>query len=193
MNSLNPYNFTTRSKMKQVTITAGHGGKDSGAVNGQITESFIATDFRNMVKFYLEKSGITVLSDGNSSENKPLTEAISLAKKSKLAIEFHCNASSNPSAKGVEALANSKDKQLCKDLCLAVAKELSTTTRGADGGWKAEDSGQHHRLGFVQAGGIIMELFFISNPKELEIYLAKKWVIAKAVAVVILGYMNHTA
>ena len=48
---------------KTVTITAGHGGGDPGAVNGNITEAYIATDMRNMLKLYLERAGVKVRTD----------------------------------------------------------------------------------------------------------------------------------
>ena len=57
--------------------------------------------------------------------------------------------------------------------------------RGAQG-WKPENSGQHSRLGYVRGGGIILELFFISNDDELKIWQDKKWLIAKAVSQVLI-------
>ena len=57
--------------------------------------------------------------------------------------------------------------------------------RGAAGGWKDQSSGQHTRLAYVSGGGIILELFFISNPEELSIYQSKKWLVARELADVI--------
>jgi N-acetylmuramoyl-L-alanine amidase len=63
-------------------------------------------------------------------------------------------------------------------LCKAVADALRITNRGA----KPENSGQHTRLAFVRAGGIILELLFITNAGDLEAYDARKWLAASAVA-----------
>ena len=70
-------------------------------------------------------------------------------------------------------------------MCKAVSDVMGIPTRGTDGGWKNEGSGQHSRLGYVRNGGIILELFFISNPAELAVWQDKKWLVAKAVAEVL--------
>lgn len=173
-----------------VTITAGHGGRDNGAVNGQITEAEIATDMRNIITFYLERDGIKVRTDGRGSDNQTLREAIKLIKGSKIAVEIHTNSFHLPSAKGVEALAQRKDRVICQKLCSAVAKIMDTPIRGSEGGFKSEGSGQHSRLGYVRNGGIILELFFLSNPSELKIYQAKKWLIAREIAGVIRDHVR---
>ncbi len=59
-----------------------------------------------------------------------------------------------------------------------------------DNGWKPESSGQHSRLAYVSNGGIILELFFISNDAELETWNLKKWLIAKAVADVLIQHVR---
>lgn len=176
--------------MTIVTITAGHGGSDPGAVNGNVTEAEIATDMRNMIKLYLERKGIDVRTDGNGSDNQSLTNAIKLISGSKVAIELHCNAFSKPSAGGVEALAQPKDKAICQKLCKAVSRVMGIPIRGSEGGFKSEGSGQHSRLGYVRNGGIILELFFISNPVELQTYQARKWLVARELADVIASHVG---
>lgn len=169
--------------MRNIVITAGHSNADPGAVSGVVTEAHIVTDFRNMVAHYLKEAGAKFFTDGTGSENLPLAQAIALVRPGDLAVEFHCNSFSNPGATGVESLSGQKDKVIGAAICNAVAKTLNIVNRGA----KDEGSGQHSRLGFVRAGGIIVELFFISNPEDLRRYLDKKWLVAKAVAGVLIG------
>lgn len=176
--------------MTTVTITAGHGGSDPGAVNGNVTEAEIATDMRNMIKLYLERKGVKVRTDGKGSENQSLTNAIKLISGSKVAIELHCNAFSKPNAGGVEALAQPKDRIICQKLCKAVSRVMGIPIRGSEGGFKSEGSGQHSRLGYVRSGGIILELFFISNPVELQTYQARKWLVARELAEVIAAHVG---
>lgn len=167
--------------MKIVTITAGHSNTDPGAVNGERTEAQIVAECRNMVVSYLKTFGIVTRSDGTGTSNLPLSTAIQLAKGADLAIEFHCNAGV-PSAKGVEVLSDDKDKVIAKRLASAIHRVLGIPLRG-EGGWKSEGSGQHSRLGFIsKGGGLIVELFFISNDAELALWDAKKWLVAKAIA-----------
>lgn len=168
--------------MTKIVLTAGHSNTDPGAVNGLNREADIAQDMRNMVAHYLRERGIEVTTDGEGKGNLPLRDAVKLIQRGKVAVEFHTNAFHLPSAAGVEALAQTKDKALCQKLCQAVADVMGIPVRGGQGGYKAESSGQHSRLGYVRNGGIILELFFISNPQELQAWLDKKWLVAKAVA-----------
>lgn len=73
------------------------------------------------------------------------------------------------------------NKALCQKLYSAVAKVLKNKIRG-DVGYQPENAGQHSRLGYMRNGGIILELFFISNDEELSVWKAKKWLVARAVA-----------
>ena len=171
--------------MSVITVTAGHSNQDPGAVNGLFREADIAQEMRNMVALYLRQKDIAVKTDGEGKGNLPLPAAIKLISGSKAAVEFHCNAFSKPTAGGCEALSQPKDRALSQRLCKAVSGVMGIPTRGNDGGWKNEGSGQHSRLGYVRNGGIILELFFISNPAELAVWQDKKWLVAKAVAEVL--------
>ncbi len=166
--------------MKTIVITAGHSKTDPGAVNGVITEADICADLRNLVSFYLARDGIDHLKDGSGGDNLPLRDAIKLIKPNSIAVEFHCNAF-NATSSGVETLSSASNKPLGEKLCKAISEVLDIPNRGA----KGEGSGQHSRLGFVQAGGLILEVFFISNPTELRKYLDKKWLVAQAIAEII--------
>jgi N-acetylmuramoyl-L-alanine amidase len=169
--------------MKKVVITAGHGGSDSGAVNGQISEAFIASDMRNMLAFYLTRDhGIVPTTDGLGQVNLPLTEAIRLAKGADLAIEIHTNAFTKPTAGGVETISTPKRKAQAQRLSKAISRAMDIPLRG-EGGWIDQSKSARGRLGFInQADGLIIEMFFISNPTELTTYMNKKWLVAKALA-----------
>ena len=166
--------LTKTSVGKIITITAGHNNKDPGAVNGKVTEANVVTDMRNIIVKKLRALGHTVRTDGEGDDNKTLSEAVKLISGSVIAIEFHLNAAASKSAGGVEALSDSKHKNVSQDICLGISKVLGNKTRGNEGGWKPENSGQHSRLAFVSNGGIILEAFFISNDTELNKYNANK-------------------
>lgn len=169
--------------MKSFTITAGHSNDDPGAVAFGRREADITVDMRNMVTFYLQKAGAKVTNDGESKINKSLSEAIKLIKDSDISVEFHCNAGS-PSANGVETLAKTKDQKLAKDISKAICDVTGWKLRRTEGWY--QDADEHHRFGFVRNGGLIVELFFITNISELGVWDQKKWLIAKEVANVLL-------
>lgn len=162
-------------------LSAGHSVKEPGAVSGSRKEADIAEEFRNLVSVELSNRKYPHEVDGKGAENTVLNDAIKRMRAHRVGMEFHCNAAENPKATGVEVLCAPKDNILAGRICKALADSLGIRNRGV----KAENSGQHHRLGFVQAGGMIVELFFISNKSDLAAYDAKKSDAAKAVAAVI--------
>jgi N-acetylmuramoyl-L-alanine amidase len=175
-----------------IFLSAGHSTVDSGAVTsvkdaaGQTVvrkEADIAEEFRNLVSFCLTDLKVEHTADGVGHQNMTLAETVKIVGKNRPALEFHCNAAEDHRASGAETLSAPKDMALGSKLCAAIANVLGIPNRGA----KSEDSGQHHRLAFVRAGGIIVELFFISNVNDLAAYDAKKWPLARAVASVLSG------
>ena len=167
---------------KTVTLTAGHSNTDPGAVNGSDREADLAQDMRNIVASILRDDyGLTVKTDGTGKGNLSLGEAVKLIRGSDVAIEFHTNAAASKTATGVEALSTPKNKRWCQVLSRAVADATGWTLRG-DGGFKPDNAGQHSRLAYAQAGGIVFEPFFISNDADLKLFKERKWIICRAVA-----------
>ena len=167
---------------KIIVLTAGHSNTDPGAVNGSDREADIAQDMRNITASILRNDyGLTVKPDGEGKGNLPLREAVKLIRGSDVAIEFHTNASANKSATGIEALSTVKNKRWCQVLSRAVADATGWKLRG-EGGFKPDNAGQHSRLAYAQAGGIVFEPFFISNDNELKLFKERKWIICRAVA-----------
>lgn len=170
-----------------VTITAGHSNTDPGAVNGKIKESELVTNFRNAVSFYLREAGVQVKNDRTGSQNDPLSSAIKLIKGSSVAVEFHMNAATSKQANGVETIALPRDKKLAQDLSSAVSSALGSRLRG-DNGWIDQSKSARGSLAYINAGGLILELGFISNEAELAAFQARYWIAAKAVAKVLIEY-----
>lgn len=174
-----------------IYLSAGHSTVDSGATTSQMVdgkkvirkEADIAEEFRNLVSFYLMRAKIPHLADGVGDENLPLVDTVKLIGRNRPAVEFHCNAGP-AQATGVETLSAANDMVLGSRICKAIADILGIRNRGA----KPENAGQHHRLAFVRAGGIIVEMFFLSNPNDLAAYDAKKWLMAREVADVLIAH-----
>lgn len=164
---------------KSLFISAGHSDTDPGATGHGYTEADIVLEFRDLVAQYL-RGRVVFDMNGARGQNLPLSEAIEAAKTHDIAVEFHCNAFTNPSATGVETLSAREHYPLGNAICKAVSETLGIANRGA----KGEDSGQHTRLGFIsRGGGIIVELFFITNKNDLESYKRRKLDLARKVGI----------
>lgn len=177
---------------KIVVLSAGHDSvKDCGAVaKDGTTEAEMVTQFRNAVAYYVQQDkGIHVKVDGYGKSNLPLRDAVKLIDGSVIAIEWHMNAAESQTAQGVEVLSQDKDKVISQKIAKSIADVMGSKLRG-EKGWKSESSGQHSRLAWVSNKGIIVELEFISNPERLQVFKDKLWLVAKAVAQVILEYVN---
>jgi N-acetylmuramoyl-L-alanine amidase len=165
--------------MRRIFLSAGHSTVDPGATANGRRECDLAVDLRNMVALYLERAGVPFGVDGEGAENLPLAATVALTRRrDDLEVEFHCNASDNPAATGVETLSGPRDLALGARICHAIATGLGIRNRGA----KPENAGHHSRLAFVGAGGIIVETLFITNRDDLAAWDARKWLAAKAIA-----------
>lgn len=167
-------------------VTAGHGGSDPGAVAGPVCERDLMTELRDIVAVKLRGKGADVRTDGARWQNLPLVHALTLVPGSDWAVELHTNASPNPAATGVEVVAMPKDKARAQRLAQAIANVLGLRVRG-DAGWIDQTATARGRLGFVRAGGMVVECFFISNPFDLAVYQERKWLVASAIAAVLAG------
>lgn len=170
-----------------VAVTAGHSNTDPGAVRGSDKEADFVVKVRNAVELYLLRAGLDVKTDGKGGINLPLPDAIKIAKGASTKIEFHLNASDNPKANGIETIALPEDKKLAQAISKAIAGVTGGTLRGKDG-WIDQSQSARGKLGFVSNGGLIVELGFLSNAAEFAVLQAKYWLVAKAIADVIIQH-----
>ncbi|WP_273763576.1 N-acetylmuramoyl-L-alanine amidase [Aeromonas hydrophila] len=167
--------------MRVFVVSAGHSDVDPGAVANGVKEADVAEDLRNIVASKLRELGHTVITDGDGDVNQPLSEAVKLINRGELAIEIHCNAAGAATATGVESISLPKLKCLSQRLSKAIAAVTKDKVRGDDG-WIDQSKSARGRLAFVNAGGIIIELFFLTNKHALAQYNATKWLVASAIA-----------
>lgn len=173
---------------KTILVSAGHtnvAGSDRGMAGNGFIEGVEATKLRDDVAATLRSAGHTVIEDGSDGINDPLKRAIALAKTAQTAVEFHFNAGP-PTATGIEVLAKTKNKQLAQRIAGAIASATGIKLRG-DAGWKSDSSGQHHRLGFCEAGGLIVEVCFMSSRNDMAAYVANYASIVANIAAAIGG------
>lgn len=170
--------------MKTITVTAGHGGSDPGAVAHGVNERDLMTELRDIVAIKLREHGHKVRTDGARWQNLPLVHALTLVPGSDCAVELHTNAATSASATGVEVVSMPKHKVKAQHLAKAISRVLGLPLRG-EAGWIDQTQTARGRLGFVRAGGMVVEVFFISNADDLAAYQNRKWLVASAIAEVV--------
>lgn len=168
-------------------ISAGHSATDPGACANGHTEAAIALEMRELLATRLLEMHHTVLQDGDLGENLPLKAALALVKGTDLAVELHCNAATNQQATGVEVIAPPHLKPMAQRIARAIAAETGQRLRG-ELGWIDQAQSHHGRLAFVQAGGLIVELVFITHAADLLTFLQAKERVATAIAGAICAY-----
>ncbi|MCL4695463.1 MAG: N-acetylmuramoyl-L-alanine amidase [Burkholderiaceae bacterium] len=167
--------------MRTITVTAGHGEGDPGATYAGYTEAELMADLRDRVAAHLRDMGHEVRQDGIGRVNRALTYAMHLIAGSACAIELHTNAAANPAASGVEVIALPAQRAQAQRLARAIAGVLRLPLRGM-GGWIDQSMSARGRLGFVARGGMVAEVFFLSNPEDLLSYSRRRDEVALAIA-----------
>lgn len=163
------------------TITAGHSYLDPGAVAPDGTrEEDLMTELRDIVASKLRAAGHQVRTDGGWRHNLPLVNAIALVPGSAVAIELHTNSVENPAATGVEVISLPDRAPMARSIARRISHILGLRVRGA-GGWIDQAQSARGRLGFVRAGGLVVEAFFLSNPADFAVYQQRKWLVASAI------------
>ena len=174
--------------MKTLYIGAGHDNARQGAEAFGYTESGLMSQLRDWLAVGLSYKMVNVTTDGFGNVNETLLTALDLLKEYKpdIAIELHLNASTDPTANGVECLALPRLKRECQLISQSIALSLGQRLRGDYGYVRQEDS-HWGKLAFVEAGGIIVELFFLTHKPSLDRYLAKRRDVAYDLGVTLLG------
>jgi N-acetylmuramoyl-L-alanine amidase len=171
----------------RVTVTAGHGGTDPGNTWNGHHEAKLMTELRHILAAKLRADGHQVREDGGLGENLALSDAVRLIAGADVALELHTNASDNQKATGVEVVALPERRELSQQIAHAIGSVLQIPTR-RDKGWFPHAKCAAERgfePGFSKRGGLIVEVFFQSNPDDLRKYLASNWLVASAIARVI--------
>ena len=119
---------------KVIVLDPGHGGSDTGAVNGTLYEKTVTLDIANRLKTLLEAEGATVYltrdCDCDKSNNDRYTLANSVGGNALVSI--HLNGSTNSSKNGTQGLwgKKNKDQAFTKTVHQALAGSLGVPDLG---------------------------------------------------------------
>lgn len=149
---------------KRITINAGHGPKNSGVYDpGAIgptglKESAQAWEVAKRVQSKLSRNGwhTLLIQDGDLSDVSNRSNSWS----ADYFISIHCNSVADPTAHGVETFYYKKrDKVIAEAVQSELVKMTGLTNRKAK-------FGNHHVTRETTCPAILVEMAFISNPKE---------------------------
>lgn len=150
----------------KIFINAGHGGKDCGAVSKMGT---LEKDITRSVAGFLVEMLIMAGYDVEFYQQKKELEDVVKAERnsnSHLFISLHCNAATNEKAGGVEAFyykGSGTGEALARLFSDSISEYMELKNRGA----KVGDN--FRVLNGTKAPAVLIELAFLSNPKEEEL------------------------
>lgn len=166
---------------KIIYLDAGHGGKDCGAISGDIMEKNLNLSIVKKLANKLGEKGAIVLltrdtdkdlSSKYASNRKrsDLTNRAMLINKSKanLYISIHMNSTTNSSWRGLQIFYNSKNKEnlnFAKIMNDTIKKKMSTVR-------EIKKENNYYMYKQIRTTGILIEAGFLSNPSDL--YLLKQ-------------------
>ena len=176
---------------RKIIISAGHGGNDPGAVANGYTERDLAIEFRELLVKELLLLGVKPLIDDNKNDLKQTLAWLTGKYSSKdILLDIHWNAASSK-ARGTEVIvpdnASIFENNFAKNI-LNVFVSNGFVNRGV----KPESQTARKRLGWMRppAENILIEMGFITNLLDINLYQNLKYKLAKELAFVIYKSLN---
>ena len=159
-----PPKYTNAKNKNVIVIDAGHGGKDCGALRGNITEKTIVLDVTKKLQNILKKKGYKVYMTRTddtyvSLEDRTIfTEGINPA----VFVSVHVNACNTDTPKGIEThYYHDNSIELADCVHRNLIKRINTANRGL---FKS----RFYVINHTTVPAILVEIGFISNPSERQ-------------------------
>lgn len=149
---------------KKVFLSAGHGGKDPGAVGYGMYEKNINLAIMLKCKDELERHGVKVICSRTKDEDDPVGEEVREANKSGalIAMSFHTNAGGGDGSE-TYYYTSSKDGKKLAELCEKHTKAIGQNSRGVKSG------NNLHFINSTTMVAVLCECAFIDNDKDNNI------------------------
>ena len=149
---------------KKVFLSAGHGGKDPGAVGNNLKEKDLNLNILLACKEELERHDVKVICSRTKDENDPVADEVKEANKSgaDIAVSFHANAGGGDGSE-TYYYTSSKDGKKLAELCEKHTKAIGQNSRGVKNG---------NNLYFVNSTSmvaVLCECAFVDNKTDKQI------------------------
>ena len=178
------------TKKYKICIDTGHGGIDTGAVNGNYYEKEAALMIACKLGKALALAGVEVIYTRKDDSNVELEERTAFANENAADyfISIHLNAAANKQANGIETFAYNETGTAYK-LARAVQNELISATGAAD---RKVKTANFYVLRKTAMPAILVETGFISNDVEAKALFTDGYqtIIANAVAKAVLKFLG---
>lgn len=162
--TINPAPKYTANNHNIVVIDAGHGGKDYGALRGDINEKTITLDVSKMVQSILQKKGYKVYMTRTDDTYVSLEDRVNYSEgiNPTVFVSIHVNSCNSDSPKGIEThYYNENSIELADTVHKSLIKRINTNNRGL---FKS----RFYVINHTTAPSILVEIGFISNPTERQ-------------------------
>jgi len=177
--------------MSKIFIDAGHGGKDPGAVNGNVYEKDIALQIAIKLSHVLAKSNCIATLSRFNDIFVPLIDRANKANQynADIFVSIHLNSSANKTASGIETLVY-KNQGVNNKLATIIQNELINSTNATNRGIKERPD--LVVLNSTKMPAVLVEVGFVSNEKEKDLLIKSEYQdkIAQAIAKGILNYLG---
>lgn len=173
--------------MKKVFISAGHGGKDSGAVGNGLREKDLNLIYALSCANVLTEHGVLVTLSRTKDEDDPVQEEVNEANEQiyDIVVSFHTNAGGGD---GFECFCNTGNKNGVRlgKLFEKYIKEIGQNSRGV------KDGTHLYFIRKTRDTAVLCESAFIDNKKDVTIVdtKAKQEKVGLAYAKAILEYFG---
>lgn len=177
-----------------VCIDAGHGGIDAGASNENLYEKDDTLKVAKLVEKHLEEQGIKTIMTRENDTNISLKQRCKIAnmKKADIFVSIHRN--SADTGNGIEIWTNSQKNKKDLDLANSILEKLKNTeiqdNRGVKSGTAKGDNTDYYVLKNTKMTSCLIELGFITNDKDNELFDKYIEDYAKAIADGIIEEIN---
>ena len=148
----------------KILVDLGHGGKDSGAVNGSLYEKNVVLEIGKELKKHLDNHKCEVKYTRLDDKFLTLRQRSNMSKGYDFALSIHNNASTNKSAKGFQTYIYTKGSKKSLEMANKIQSELDSFFPRTK--WSGVKRANLHMVRETKCPAVLVECGFISNKED---------------------------